>query len=275
MKADAFWVEYTSQEAIAKYSRRTAGAGINYLLNHDYADKYRQALQLVSPELKRQGIRLLEFGCGAGMNLLHLSSTLAREGIRIESAVGSDFSPVLIAKAQQEAKECLGKDQLSKMRFVVAKNEALIEDLSLALGKSPTELNGTFHFIFGVNTFRYCHRAGKQLDCARAIHDLLIPGGVCVIIDMNNRFPAFRSALRDKFRKKSQETYLPSLEEYSEPFAKAGFEVLRSEHFCWVPHSASGRMTWVFRHLSPVLNALAKSRAMRSIILARKPAPHL
>ena len=103
--------------------------------------------------------------------------------------------------------------------------------------------------------------------------DLLVPGGVCVNIDMNNRFPAFRSALKNKFRaRKSENSYIPSLEEYAGPFEKAGFELLRKEHFCWVPHSSNKIMCGVMRALSPVLSAVAKSRAMRSLVVARKPA---
>ena len=33
---DAFFREYTSHEAIVKYTRATAGFGISYLLDHDY-----------------------------------------------------------------------------------------------------------------------------------------------------------------------------------------------------------------------------------------------
>jgi hypothetical protein len=142
------------------------------------------------------------------------------------------------------------------------------------LGQGSSKLENSFHFIIGVNTIRYCHRAGKQLDCARDIFRLLAPGGVCVVIDMNDRFPAFRSALKNKLRdqkEREEECYLPSLEEYTAPFSQAGFEVLRSEHFCWIPHSAGPLMTGVLRPLSPVLTAIAGSRAMRSLVVAKKP----
>ena len=97
-----------------------------------------------------------------------------------------------------------------------------------------------FISFLGVNTIRYCHRAGKQLECAQDLFNLLVPGGMCVVIDMNDRFPAFRSAVRKKLageKENEEECYIPSLKEYTEPFAQAGFEVLRSEHFCWIPHS--------------------------------------
>ena len=126
-------------------------------------------------------------------------------------------------------------------------------------------------------------RVARQLTAAKVINgihafdavdifNLLVPGGICVVIDMNNRFPLFRSDLRNRLRrKKEKQCYVPSLEEYAAPFVKEGFELLRTEHFCWVPHSAGPVMAGVFRTLSPILNTVARSRAMRSLVVARKP----
>ena len=276
METDAFFREYTSQDAIFKYSKATAGVGISYLLDHDYKVVYLEALRHLPQQFRQQGVRMLEFGCGGGMNLLHLIPVLSREGIRVESAIGTDFSPVLIEAARDEAKNCLSEKERHKVEFCVARNETLIEDLLASLGKAKSELMNSFHFILGVNTIRYCHRAGKELDCARDIFRLLAPGGVCAVIDMNDRFPAFRSALKNKLRgtdeqKKEEECYLPSLEEYTLPFQQAGFDVSRSEHFCWIPHSAGRFMTRLLHSLSPILSAVAGSRAMRSLVVARKP----
>ena len=69
-----------------------------------------------------------------------------------------------------------------------------------------------------------------------------------------------------------EECYLPSLREYTDPFAQAGFNVLRSENFCRVPHSAGPLLAGVLRSLAPVLNLVARSRAMRSLVVAQKPA---
>jgi SAM-dependent methyltransferase len=209
------------------------------------------------------------------MNLLHLVSVLSREGIKISSAIGTDFSPVLIEAAKQEAKKYLSDEEQRRVEFYVARNETLIVDLSAALGEAGSELKPSFDFILGVNTIRYCHRAKKELDCAQAILDLLNPGGVCVVIDMNDRFPLFRSALKSRLRKeelKEEEHYLPPLEKYAEPFAKTGFEVLRKQHFCWIPHSAGEFTCRVLGFFSPVLNVVAGSRAMRSLVVARRPA---
>jgi hypothetical protein len=37
---DVFLEEYSTADAVRKYTRRTAGSGIEYLLDHDYADIY-------------------------------------------------------------------------------------------------------------------------------------------------------------------------------------------------------------------------------------------
>ena len=87
---------------------------------------------------------------------------------------------------------------------------------------------------------------------------------------MNNRFPAFRSRLRG-LERNATECYLPSLEEYASPFKTAGFEIIRQENFCWIPHSAGRALTLCCRFLSPCLNLVARGRAMRSLVVARKP----
>ena len=48
------------------------------------------------------------------------------------------------------------------MSFHVARNENLSLDLAAASGTPADKLFGSFDFIFGVNTFRYCHRLQKS-----------------------------------------------------------------------------------------------------------------
>lgn len=207
------------------------------------------------------------------MNLLHLVSSLNQESIRIEKAVGTDFSPVLIEAARREAKSYLREEERRRVEFYVAKNESLTNDLSTATGTEKSKLDNSMHFIVGVNTIRYCHRAKKELECARDIASLLVPGGVCVVIDMNYRFPFFRSALKYRFLREVQEEEcrLPTLEEYTVPFKQEGLDVIRSEHFCWIPHSSGQFMCNILGGLSPILNVIARSRAMRSLVVLRKP----
>jgi SAM-dependent methyltransferase len=274
-KRTRFFRQYTSQNAIAKFTKATAGFGITYLLDHVYKSVYMRALDLLPQQTREGGIRMLEFGCGAGMHLLHLVSVLSRKGINVASAIGTDFSPVLIEAALEEAKNDLAAEDRRKVQFCVARNEALIDNLSSALGKERTELETSFHFILGVNTIRYCHAVNRDLDCARNIFSLLVPGGVCVVIDMNNRFPFFRTDLKNRFRRqKEKQCYVPSLDEYAAPFLNAGFEVLRKEHFCWVPHSSGALLCCFLIGMSPLLNLVAKSRALRSLLVSRKARQH-
>jgi len=272
METNAFLDQYTSENEISKYTRATAGSGINYLLDHDYKAVYLEAVGLLPQQTGQRGIRILEFGCGGGMNLLNLISVLSSKGIHIAQAIGTDFSPAMVETATREAKVYLQGQDLRSPQFYVAKNETLISDLSASARQDKSTFLNSFHFIFGVNTVRYCHDAEKEMENARDIFELLAPGGVCVVIDMNNRFPLFRSDLKNSLRRnKEEQCYVPSLEEYTAPFLKAGFQVLRSEHFCWIPHSAGPFMAGLLRTLSPILNVVARSRAMRSLVVARKP----
>jgi SAM-dependent methyltransferase len=266
-----FLKEYNAEENIRRYMSKTAGHGISYLLEHDYTDIY---LRVVDEYLLRantgKGLRLLEFGCGAGMNLLHLMSALERRGIAVESGFGTDFSVGLIGSAKAEAKEVLDPKLMDRVRFCVAKNESLIDDMAMELGNSRESFLGSFDLIFGVNTVRYCHRLNNENSCAQGIHDLLTDGGVCIVIDMNDKFPAFRSRFRDRLQMEKEAYYLPSLEEYARPFASAGLEILQKGNFCWVPHSAGKSLTMIMRAMTPLLNSLARRHAMRSLVISRK-----
>lgn len=190
-------------------------------------------------------------------------------------AIGTDFSPVLIDKAKREAEASSSAGKPSQVEFYVARNETLTPDITAALGETDSALMNHFDFIFGVNTFRYCHRGRAEIECARGIFGLLAPGGVCVVIDMNHRFPMYRSQLRQRLSSGAKpdptECYVPTLGEYTRPFVEAGFEIHRSENFCWIPHSAGVGLTTAIRILSPVLDLAARPRAMRSLVVARKP----
>lgn len=270
-KYEKFLAEYTSDDAIRKYTTVTAGYGINYLLQNDYAKVYLGVVDSYLRTSPARPLRLLEFGCGGGMNIIRLASQLEEQGVPVECAYGTDFSPRLVQAAQHEAKAFLSSSLAKKLSFYAARNERLLDDLSEASGKSIHHLTGSFDLIVGVNTFRYCHRLKKESECAADIYRLLRSGGVCVIIDMNNRFPVFRSRLRGSDHNFA-ECYLPTLEEYASPFKNAGFKIIREKNFCWIPHSAGPALTLCCRLLSPFLNFVAGSRAMRSLVIARKSA---
>jgi SAM-dependent methyltransferase len=268
-----FLKEYNTEEIISHYMKKTAGHGISYLLEHDYTDIYLEVIDKYIPKARAgKGLRLLEFGCGAGMNLLHLVSVLERRGMAVDFGCGTDFSEGLIKSAKVEAKEILKPGLMDKVRFCVARNENLIGDMNRELGISRESLVGSFDLIFGVNTVRYCHRLKNEKECAGGIHELLADGGVCIVIDMNDKFPAFRSWLRDRLHKVKASYYLPSLNEYAYPFASSGFEILRKDNFCWIPHSAGKSLTAIMRSMTPLLNRIGRRHAMRSLVISRKAA---
>lgn len=267
-----FQHEYSGAQSVRRYSSATAGAGINYLLDHEYGPLYLRVIQnCIRPELIRDGIRIWEFGCGAGMNLLHLVRILERHDVKVVDALGTDFSAVLLESARQDVDLRLSAETRSKVRFAIARNERLADDAAESLATTSESLQGSFHFILGVNTMRYGHRLGNADTCAEEICRVLMPGGVCVAIDMNRHFPAFRSRLRDALTKEERERHLPSLDEYARPFVNAGFEILEKRNFCWIPHSAGPALLRVMRTLGPILHAVAPACAMRSLIVARKP----
>ena len=59
----SFLDEYNSQDAILKYSTDTAGHGVNYLIQHEYARIYDEAIAACL-RTSREPLRILEFGCG-------------------------------------------------------------------------------------------------------------------------------------------------------------------------------------------------------------------
>jgi len=266
-----FLEEYSTKDSLRRYTKETAGNGISYLLDHDYGEIYFNVIENQIPKSRVQkGVRLWEFGCGAGMNLIHLVSALERRGVQVEFAVGTDFSDALLGAAKREAKRYLTPEQNKKVQFCVASHETLIEEVTKGLGVPKEALLGSFDVMLGVNTIRYSHRLMTEKEVAATITSLLADRGVCIVIDMNNRFPAFRSRFHDRLVKGAKALYLPSLEEYARPFSSAGLQILKQANFCWIPHSAGSGLTAVMRALTPVLNTIVPSRAMRSLVIAQK-----
>jgi len=266
-----FLDEYSRDDTIAKYLRETAGAGIAYALTHVYAPVYRRIVQaLIAQRPPRHTFRVLEYGCGGGMNLLKVIELFRQAGVDAPGC-GTDFSPPMIEAARQEAARHLPSELRQAVRFAVAGNESLAQDLAKDLGCSRPEVDGSFDVVVGVNTFRYCHRLNKETECARDIFDLLRPGGYSIMIDMNRRFPLFRSKVTDLLKRRPDyENHLPSLEEYTRPFALAGFRIVETRNFCWVPHSASPPLVAICRALTPVLDRCCSQFAMRALVIAQK-----
>src|SRR4029077_19002480 len=137
---EKFLEEYGSEDAVRKYTTGTAGFGINYLLRHDYAKVYLTVVDSFLQTLPARPLRLLEFGCGGGMNIISLVSLLEEKGVPVECAYGTDFSPTLVQSAAKEAKAWLPPDIAKKLSFYVGRNETLVEDLAAARARPAGEL---------------------------------------------------------------------------------------------------------------------------------------
>jgi SAM-dependent methyltransferase len=236
-----------------------------------YGPIYANLLDKMSAQAAEDGgFRVLEYGCGGGMNLLWIVRHLLQRGKPLHVACGTDFSTKMVEAGKQEAREALHSKDLDKICFYQVANEDLERKLPEALGRTPEQMLGSFHFIVGVNTFRYCFRLRKETESARGIHSLLRPGGYSVMIEMNHNFPFFRSRLR-RDSVPEEQRYLPTLEQYAAVFAEAGLDLVTVKNFCWIPHSASPAVVTLLRTASPLLQALFPQFATRSLIVAHKP----
>ena len=268
---DVFIEHYSRADVIAKYIPKTAGAGIEHVLANVYGPIYVRVIrELTAMRPKQHRFRVLEYGCGGGMNLLKLVDLLRGTGAQLDQAYGTDFSPPMVEAARREAARHLSEELRSSLTYVVAHNEDLINSLSRSVSSSYNQLSNSFDVIVGVNTMRYCHRLKHETECARDIFDLLRPGGYSIMIDMNRYFPLFRSNLPNIF-KPHREVYIPTLKEYTRPFREVGFRIEESRNFCWVPHSAGARLLAVCRTLTPVLDMCVAPFAMRSLVIGQKP----
>ena len=274
VSVEVFLDEYSRDDVIAKYLHKTAGAGIDYALSHVYAPVYSRIVKRsIAQRPRTHRFRVLEYGCGGGMNLFKLIELFRNERAQIEAAIGVDFSAPMIEAARREVGRHAPRDLQDKISFLVAANETLAPDLAKGLGSSVDDVERTFDVIVGVNTFRYSHRLNRETQCARDIFRLLRPGGFSVMIDMNRHFPLFRSKVSDMLhRRPNEEIYLPTLEEYTSPFVAAGFAIVDKRNFCWIPHSASPALLAVCRAAAPVLDLCVPSYAMRSLVVAQRPA---
>jgi len=272
---NAYLEEYSSEGVLKIYSPQTAGKGIQYNLAHTYGPIYAKAVNdILVSEGKKGPFRILEYGCGAGMNLLYVFKMLLSKNIPVDMAVGADFSQPLIDAAKNEQVSAISPEHQNKIKFVLAANESLLEDLTQQLLLTKDALSNTFDIIIGVNTFRYACRLNRQRECADAIAALLTQGGYSIMIDMNKDFPFFKTRHKDVKTRPLSQSWLPSLKEYAEPFAQAGLVIVRKKNFCWMPHSAEGVRYIVARVLGPILNIVASRFAMRSLVVAKKPSEH-
>jgi SAM-dependent methyltransferase len=266
---------YSADANVRKYRRATAGEGINYLLPTSYGPIFRSAATAALADTGSSQLRALEFGCGAGMAIHHLVEDMTSHGTEVDLGIGADLVPEMIEAANRDRDEFASASAKERLRYVVAPNETLVEDIASALDQEPAAIEGTFQLAIGVNTFRYAVRHGTTATVVDQLERLLAPGGRVVMIDMNDRFPYGVKPKRSTNGwppLRFDQPRLPTLDEYAQPFADGGFEVLERRHFCWIPHSASGARFRITKVLSPALDRVVPDHAMRSLVIARKRA---
>jgi SAM-dependent methyltransferase len=279
-ETDVYFAEYSQPTIIARYLSGTAAPASTYLVRAVYSPIYQEILQtLVSRNPEHNGFRILEYGCGGGMNLLQLIRLFQAQGAQLADAIGTDFSPAMIEAARIEAKQQLPVKLNALTTYLVARNETITQDLASGLGASLGELHNTFDLILGVNTFRYAHRRKRDETVARELFALLRPGGYSIMIDMN-RFRFVGSRVRDPCKRAKQRYYIPSLRQYSGSFLKAGFVITQARTFygltrlplgSWVPASVEVSMLSLFRALRPTLDTYLSLFARHALVIAKKP----
>jgi SAM-dependent methyltransferase len=226
----AFLEEYSEDESVRKYISETAGKGIQYILSGVYGPLCARAIDAVRAESGRdRPFRVVEYGCGAGMNLLCIVGLLAAKGVPLGAA----------QRARNRAADPAMRERIS---FLEAPNESILIDLARGLSQSPSSLRDSFDLVVGVNTFRHALRLRKQEGTAKDIARLLAPGGYSIMIDMNDKFPSFRSRRRESRGTPATQTWVPMLERFAAPFRAAGLELLETRSFCWIPHSAGSML---------------------------------
>jgi hypothetical protein len=119
---DEFFREYTSQDAILKYIKATAGFGISHLLDHDYKTVYLEAIDRLPQSIRQDEIwmRLWHEPVAPGFGF-------EPEWPPRRARNRQGFSPVLIDAANKEAQSYITPQQRSPVQFCVAKNERLFE----------------------------------------------------------------------------------------------------------------------------------------------------
>jgi SAM-dependent methyltransferase len=131
------------------------------------AAEFRARVRLLRRLVARPGggaVRMLELGCGTGLNLVALADALA-EG------VGVDFSPAMIARARRNADQA----QARNLRFV--RGDA---------AEAPFPA-GSFDLVLLAGTLEHLPDRGAALERCRT---LLAEGGRVVVVAPHPRSPA-------------------------------------------------------------------------------------
>jgi SAM-dependent methyltransferase len=279
--ADVFLAHYTQPGVITRYLPSSAAPGIHYVVKHVYGAIYHITIGTIAAcRPQHHEFRILEYGCGGGMNLLQLIQLFRAQGARLASAIGTDFSWSMIKAARNEAEQHLSAEMKQVVQYFLARNETIAQDLGIGLGRHSRELHNTFDLILGVNTFRYTYRLKQDGACARDLFALLQPGGCSIMIDMNRGLQFRGSRIHGLCKRAGRRYYIPSLAQYSRPFQEAGFRIICARTFFCFTHlpfvmSLPGRLNTALlalcRRAKPMFDTCLSRFAKHSLVIARKP----
>jgi len=181
---------------------------------------------LLPPAFEKQGLRLLDFGCGTGEFLQQLVDI----GF-IGKLTGCDISGEMLSEAK---KRWLPERHIPS--FVLAEPNLL-----------PVRDNA-YEIVTSSCVFHHIPIEGR-VQSIREIARVLKPGGVAVIFEHNPYNPLTRwMVMRSPFDKYAN---LLSATELIKTMAVAGFKPLRREYFMFFPPRirSLNRIEWIFRRI--------------------------
>lgn len=279
-RAEVYLAEYSQPRVIAFYLPGTAATGIGNIVKNVYRPIYQKIIKTILSQRPNQyEFRILEYGCGGGMNLLELIDLIHAEGAHVASAIGTDFSAPMLEAARGEAARSLSAEQNSTVTYLAASHGMLTQDIAASLRMQPQELHNTLDLVLGVNTFRYAYRLKQAKICARELFGLLRPGGYSIMIDMNRSVRFKGSRAYDCLTRSKQQYYVPNLREYSTPFQEAGFSIEEVRRFfcftrldcAWLPFQLRTLVLSLCRRLRPTFDLYLSFLAQHTLVIAKKP----
>lgn len=182
------------------------------LYNDKHSFVYDYGASLIDWLSPQKQERILDLGCGSGQ-LTDSIQQMAKE------VIGIDKSPDMITDAQSK---------FSHIDFQVA-------------DAADIHFEEKFDAIFSNATLHWVLEVEKAIDC---MYKNLKPGGRIVVEfggkdNIGNMFQTLRHAFRQRGHIENAEInfwYFPSIGEYASKLEKAGFRVMRAEHYDrWTP----------------------------------------
>ena len=176
-----------------------------YKEKYDFVYKYGEGLvEMLDPQPNE---RILDIGCGTG----YLSSKIAE---RCNEVIGIDLSEEMVNTA---------REQYPTIQFIVADATTFSD----GTGFDALFSNATLHWIadqekLNTNMFSLLKKGGRMM---------VEFGGKDNVATI---FNALRATLSDKGYSKQSQTYpwyYPSIGEYATALEKAGFRVVKAEHY--------------------------------------------